>query len=185
MKQHGKAITMVAVGLVAGLVLGSLGIASAAPTTDPATGAQVGYGARMGIAMRDAGARMLDIVAELTGLAVEDVQDRREAGESIADIAESEGVDPATVTDEALAARTAILDQKVADGTIDQETADAMLERMTDRIAERIDSTELGGCGTGGCGMGQGGRGAGQGQGGRGMGGQGLRDGSCLTAPAE
>lgn len=177
MKKHGKAITMVAVGLVAGLILGSIGIASAAPVTDPATGEQVGYGARMGIAIHEAGARLADIVADLTGLSVEDVEARRADGETVADIAESEGVDPAAVTDGALAARKAILDEKVADGTIDQETADLMLERMTDRISERIDSTETGGYGRGqGCGMGGG-------QGGRGMGGQGagLQDGSCVV----
>ncbi len=175
MNKHGKAITMVAVGLVAGLVLGSMGIASAAPTTDPATGETLGYGARMGVAIHEAGARMADIVADLTGLSVEDVEARRADGETVADIAESEGVDPSAVTDEALAARKTILDEKVADGTIDQETADLMLERMTDRISERIDSTETGGYGQGG--------GMGGGMGGRGAGGQGggLRDGSCAV----
>ena len=89
--KRGKSITLVAVGLIAGLVLGSLSIASAAPATDPATDEPLGMGARIGWAVRDAGARLSDIVADLTGLDVEDVQDRRADGETIADIAESEG----------------------------------------------------------------------------------------------
>ena len=187
--KRSKSITLVAMGLIAGLVLGSLSIASAAPATDPATDEPLGVGARIGWAVRDAGARMSDIVAELTGLDVADVQDRRADGESVADIAESEGVSSETVVDEALAARQAILDEKVADGTIDQATADLMLDRMTDRVTERVDSTEIGGngygCDGGGCGGGQGaGSGGGRGMGGQGFGGQGgagLQDGSCLT----
>ncbi len=112
--KRGKSITLVAMGLVAGLVLGSLSIASAAPATDPATNEPLGVGARIGWAVRDAGARMSDIVAELTGLDADAVHDRRVDGESVADIAESEGVSADTVVDEALAARETILAEKVA-----------------------------------------------------------------------
>lgn len=159
-----KAFTFAAAALAAGLILGSMGIASAAPTTDAATGERLGYGLRMGIAIRDAGARMADILADLTGLPVETIEDRREAGESVSDIAKDEGVDPATVVDKAIDARSTILDAKVADGTITAEQKAEVLERMTDRVNERVDSTEVGpGAGRGmGGGMG-GGRGAGAG----------------------
>lgn len=183
-----KSISLVAIGLVAGLVLGSLSIASAAPVTDPATNEPLGMGARIGWSIRDAGARMSDIVADLTGLDADDIHDRRTDGETIADIVESEGVSVDTVVDEALVARQAILDEKVVDGTIDQATADLMLDRMTDRVAERVDSSEIGGygngCGGGSC-DGQGaGVAGGRGSGGQGGGGQGagLRDGSCVVA---
>ncbi len=174
--KRSKAFTMAAAALVAGLILGSMSIASAAPTTDATTGEPLGYGLRMGIAIKDAGARMVDIVADLTGLSVQDVQDRREAGETVAQIAKSEGVETATVVDKALAAREAILDQKVADGTITAETKAAMLDRMTDRVNERVTSTEA--CGVGG---GMGGQGRGMG-GGRGQGaGCGAGAGACAA----
>lgn len=174
-----KVVALVAAALVAGLVLGSIGLASAAPAADTSATAGVaqGYRLRMGSAMRDAGARMVDILAKLTGLSEDDIYARRTAGESVADIAKSEGVETATVVDQALDARAAILDAKVADGTIDAETRDEVLARMTDRINERVNSTELGGGMGRGCGVG-GGQGAMGG--GRGAG----ACGSC-TAPTE
>ena len=79
-----KAIALVSVGLVAGLVLGSIGIASAATGTD-STAATCGVGIGMGRTIRDAGARLVDIVADLTGLTVDEVKEQRVAGESVED----------------------------------------------------------------------------------------------------
>lgn len=161
-----KVVALVAAALVAGLTLGSIGLASAAPAEEGATTTSTvaGYGLKMGQAMRDAGSRMVDILADLTGLSVDDIHDRREAGESVDEIAKSEGVETATVVDKALEARKEILDAKVADGTIDAETRDEVLARMTERINERVTSTEMGG----GMGRGRGGAGGGGGMGGGG-----------------
>jgi hypothetical protein len=182
----GKVITLIAAGLVAGLVLGSFGLASAVPANDPATGECLGTGARMGLAMRDAGARMADVLADLTGLSVDDIRDRRADGESVADIAESENVSSEAVVDAALAARKEILDAKVADGSITPEQADAMLAQMTERLTERVESTEQGGWGRGGGrGMGAGACGGQGGAGGRGAGGgAGACGGVCPQVPA-
>lgn len=163
-------LALISAGLVAGLVFGSVGAAYAATDTP----GPLGGGARMGQAIRDVGGRLIDILADLTGLSVEDVQAERAAGSSISDIAEANGVATETVVDEALAARKAILDAKVADGSITQEQADLAYERMTERVTERVSTDEAGapswsGSATGG----RGGRG--------GMGGQGLRDGSCVV----
>lgn len=162
------AIALVSAGLVAGLVLGTAGISLAATgsTNAPATNVSC---AGLGVAVRGAGARLIDIVAELTGLSTTDIAAKRAEGVSLAEIAKSEGVSRETVLDEALAARKALLDAKVADGTITQEQADLAYERMSERLADRIDSTETGrpawaggAGGAGGCGMGaRGGRGAG------------------------
>ncbi|MDA3937318.1 MAG: hypothetical protein PF636_10800 [Actinomycetota bacterium] len=177
-----KAPVWVVAGLVAGLTLGSLGVASAAPATDPVTGESVGFGLRMGSAIHDAGARMADILADLTGLAADDITDRRADGESIADIAADEGVDVANVVDEATSVREQMLDERVADGTITAEDKDTILEQMTSRMADRVESTDVGGYGTGG---GRGGRG---GMGGSGIGGGGYCGGTCdgtgVAAPA-
>lgn len=159
-----KMIALVSAGLVAGLVLGSVGVSYAA--TDSTT-PLLGAGARMGAAIRDAGGRLVDIVAELTGLSVDEVQAQRAEGNSVADIAVANGVAAETVVSEALAARKALLDEKVADGTITQAQADAAYEQMTERVTERVSTDEVGrpswagaGCATGGRGVG-GQRGAG------------------------
>ncbi len=178
-----RVIAIAAATLVAGLVIGQISGAFAARSAEAplqnqaAQGAACsGTGLRIGPMMRDAGARMLDIVADLTGLSTEEVAERRAGGESIEDIAASEGVDSADVVAAAIDTRKAALDELVADGTITQEQADEMLERMSTRLSERIDSTEAGrgGCGTGG---GRGGCGMGGGRGG--FGGPGGGQGSC------
>lgn len=175
-----KTIALVALGLTAGLVLGSVGVSYAATDTT-STSPVMGAGVRMGQAIRDAGARLIDIVADLTGLSIEEVQAQRAEGNSVADIAEANGVSSDEVVDTALESRKALLDEKVADGTITQEQADLAYDRMTERLAERVVTDEAGrpswaGAG-GGMGGGQGGRGGQSG----GMGGQGLRDGSCIA----
>ena len=180
--KKGKTLALVALGLTAGLVLGSVGVSYAATDTE-STSPVVCAGARMGQSIRDAGARLIDIVADLTGLSVEDVQAERAEGASVADIAEANGVATEDIIAKALDERKAILDAKVADGTIPQERADLAYDRMTERLSDRVTTDETGrpewaGLG-GGMGGGQGGRG-GMGSGG-GQGGMGLRDGSCAT----
>lgn len=153
--KKGKAIALVAAGLVAGLVLGSVGVSYAATgTEDPAS--CLGMGARMGQSIRDAGGRLVDIVAELTGLTVEEVQAQRAEGESVSDIAEANGVSTQDVVDEALAVRKDVLDAKVADGSITQEQADAAYAQMAERIQERVTTDAAGRPGWAGQGRGQG-----------------------------
>ena len=114
----------------------------------------------------------LDIVAELTGLSVEEVQAQRAEGNSAAEIAEANGVATEDVVSEALAARKAILDAKVDDGTITQEQADAAYERMSERVTERVSTEESGRPSWAGAGSASG----------RGMGGgRGAGDGSCVV----
>lgn len=157
-----KALALVALGLTAGLVLGSVGVSYAATDTESPL---LGSGVRMGQAIRDAGGRLIDIVADLTGLSVEDVQAQRAEGNSVSDIAEANGVATDDVVSKALESRKAILDAKVADGTITQEQADLAYDRMSDRLAERVVTDEAGRPSWAAGGMG-GGRGQGGGMGG-------------------
>ena len=156
-----RSLMLVALGLVAGLTLGAIGIAGAAPAAET-TAPAAATGLRIGPAIRDAGARMVDILAKLTGLSADEVQDRRAAGESVADIAESKGVDSGKVVDEALAARKALLDERVQSGTLSEDDAAAVLDRMESRLNERVTSDAPCGGGAGACGGGGmgGGRGA-------------------------
>jgi hypothetical protein len=164
-----KSIALVALGLTAGLVLGSVGVSFAA-TEATSTNPVVCAGAKMGQSIRDAGGRLVDIVADLTGLSAEEVQAQRAAGESAADIAEANGSSAEEVVNAALEARKALLDERVADGTLTQEQADLMYEQMTERLTERVNTDETGRPNWAGQGGGMGG-----GRGGRGgMGGQGA-----------
>ncbi|MDI6692542.1 MAG: hypothetical protein QMD76_04440 [Anaerosomatales bacterium] len=171
--KHSKSLALIAAGLVAGIVLGSVGLAAAAPasTTTPApqTTGVLSACIGMGQAVRGAGARLIDVLADLTGLSTTDIQAKRAAGESIADIAKSEGVDPDDVVAKALEARKALLDQKVADGTITQEQADAAYAQMQERLTERVTTTATGRPSWAGQGQGLGG-GRGAGRGGNGAG---------------
>jgi hypothetical protein len=162
--------TYVIAALVAGVVLGSFGIASAATsTTQTATGARL----RLGSAVQTAQATLADIVAKLTGKTVDEVRDDRAAGTSFADIASESGVSSSKIVSDALTARKAMLDDLVKQGKITQAQADAALARMTTRLNDRVSSTT--GCTGAGPGAGTGagggyGRGSGGGNG-RGSGG--------------
>jgi len=166
--KHGKSLALVSAGLIAGLVFGTVGYAAAAPADAAPASPVVASGLQMGRAIRDAGARMVDILASLTGLTADEIALERADGKSVAAIAEAEGVALDDVVAKALDARKAILAERVADGTLSQEDADAVLAQMKDRIEDRVTDTSA--C-VPGAGMGAGGaRGAGMG-GGRGAGG--------------
>ncbi|MEA5076106.1 MAG: hypothetical protein VB139_07145 [Coriobacteriia bacterium] len=167
-----KSIALVALGLTAGLVLGSVGVSFAATETT-STNPVVCAGAKMGQSIRDAGGRLVDIVAELTGLSADEVQAERAAGKSAADIAEANGSSAEEVVSAALETRKTLLDERVADGTLTQEQADLMYDRMSERLTERVSTDETGRPSWGGMGGGRGGRG--------GMGGQGACGNCTIT----
>lgn len=176
-----KGLPLIIAALALGLVLGNVasGFAAAGSTSTGATNTVAAAcgnaGLRLGTAMRDAGGRMADVVAKLTGQDVEAVIEQRKAGDSFADIAQSKGVAAEKVVDEALTVRKQVLDQRVADGSITQQQADDALAGMQSRLTERVQSTQPGcgnGMGGGRGGMGRGGAG-GCGGGGCGAGGAG------------
>ena len=166
------AITFVIAALVAGVVLGSFGIATAA--TSAGSSATAGARLRLGTTVKAAQATLADIVAKLTGKTVAQVREERAAGKSFADIASANGVSSSKVVSDTLAARKALLAELVKQGRITQAQADAALARMTTRLNARVTSTAAGCTGTGACtggtctgtGPGSGGGGFGRGSGG-------------------
>ncbi len=171
--KHGRTAALTIAALVLGLVVGGVVTGGAAPAADSTTTATApaGLGLRLGAAMRDAGGRLADVVAKLTGQDADAVIEQRQAGTSFSAIAEKYDVEATTVVSEALKVRKEVLDEKVKAGTITQDQADDAIDRMTDRITDRVESTDAGCTGTGG-GKGRGARdGSGAGGGGRGMGG--------------
>ena len=89
-----RTFALVAAALVVGLVAGNVVTVSAAPSADTtqATGG-MGLGLRLGAVMRDAGGRLVDVVADLTGQSADAVQAERAKGTSFADIAAAKDVE--------------------------------------------------------------------------------------------
>jgi len=161
--KRGTTIALISAALVAGLALGTVGIATAAPRVAAGSAGVVGG---LGALCRQAGGTIAEIVAKVTGLSTADVYAAREKGDSFADIAATKGVSADKLTGDVVAARTTGLDAAVKAGTITQAQADTMLANMKSRLAAKITSDAPEGCT--GTGLG-GGAGRGQGQG-RGMG---------------
>lgn len=170
-----RVLTFVAGALVAGLVLGSVASAFAANATTPTTPVQAvaACGLGLGNTMRSAGGRLLDVVAKLTGQTTAQVQAERATGKTFTQIAADKNISAATVVDEALQVRQAVLAEQVKSGAITQAQADAALATMKTRLTQRVSDPSAcagGGAGGGaaggaGCGMGRGGAGGGAGRG--------------------
>jgi hypothetical protein len=73
---------------------------------------------------------MLDAFAEALDLTPEEVQARLDAGESMWQIAEAEGISAEALRDFMIGVRTQALSAAVADGVLTQEQADWMIQRM-------------------------------------------------------
>lgn len=138
--KRGKIAALIAAALVAGLALGTVGAAFAAPA-QVAT-ATAGFGALC----RQAGGTIAEVVAKVTGQPVADVYAARATGQSFAAIATAKGVSTDRLTADVLSARKASLDAAVKAGTITQAQADTMLANMKARVASRITSDASGAC---------------------------------------
>lgn len=169
--RKGRIASLVIAALVAGAVAGNAASGYAATTDTTTATSTPGIGLRLGTAMREAGARLADIVAKLTGTTVEQVQEQRQDGSSFAEIAAKKDVSADKVVDTTLDIRKEVLDARVKAGTLTQEQADGALDRMTERVKERVTSQDEGCTDEGATRNRDGGRGKGGGNGeGRGKG---------------
>ncbi|MCB0965744.1 MAG: hypothetical protein KDB37_02815 [Ilumatobacter sp.] len=80
----------------------------------------------------------IDTAVEVLGIDAETLRDELQAGNSLADIAEAQGVDPQTLIDALVAEAEAMLDQAVADGRIDADVAEDRADDIVDRITDRV-----------------------------------------------
>jgi hypothetical protein len=87
------------------------------------------------------GFSLVDATAEATDLTVDEVIAALQEGQTFAEIAQAQGVEPQAIVDAFLADRRAALEQAVADGRLTQEQADEMLAEMTEHVSERLDET--------------------------------------------
>jgi len=83
----------------------------------------------------------VDATAEATGLTVDEVIAALQEGQTFAQIAEAQGVDPQAIADAFLADREAALAEAVNEGRLTQEQADQMLEEMTEHVSEHLEQS--------------------------------------------
>ena len=84
---------------------------------------------------------LLTIAAEQLGTTVEDLMTQLEDGNTIAGLAEAQGVDTQDIADAYLENLSDKLDEAVANERITQERADWMLEQAAENVQERMDAT--------------------------------------------
>lgn len=78
------------------------------------------------------------VVQDLLGVTVEDLAAARANGDSLADVAEANGVDVDVLIQTLVDEATTRINAKVADGTIDQERADEKLANVEEKITNKV-----------------------------------------------
>lgn len=93
---------------------------------------------------RPAWAGQPDKVATLLGMTAQQIQAERQAGKSLAQIAESKNVGVEKLVDTILAAKKTSLQQAVTDGKLTQAQADAMVQNMQAMVKAMVERTTTG-----------------------------------------
>lgn len=139
---------LVSGGLVVGALFSPIGIAGAqtedttpdATTEADATESTERDGERGHKGRKGKGARMSSFL-ETSGLTIEQVREGFEADQSLAQIAEANGVDSDGVKADLVAAKTERINAMVEAGRITQEEADAKIAELDDKIDEKLNLT--------------------------------------------
>ena len=126
------------------------------------------------------GLRPAEILANLTGEDVEDIEAGKEAGDGYGALAQEKGVFEAFKADRLVQAESQ-LEAAVTDGRLTQEEADERLSAMQEKL-ENCDGT-CDGSGTGGLRIGRNGGGNGTGNGSQSQNRQGGRQMNCVNQP--
>lgn len=74
------------------------------------------------------------------GLTIEDVREGYEAGQTLAETAEANGIDEATLVDAMVAQATERVETGLENGRIDDEKAAELLDGLEERISERVNT---------------------------------------------
>ncbi len=80
----------------------------------------------------------LEAAATAIGITGDELRQALDSGQTVAEVAQANGVDPQTVIDAMVAEAKAHLDEEVADGRHTQAEADARLAEITDRITRMV-----------------------------------------------
>lgn len=84
----------------------------------------------------------IDDAAEAIGISEADLKEAIESGDTIADVAEANGVDVADVIASMVEAKAENIAEKVAEGRITQDEADEKLADLESRISDRVNGVE-------------------------------------------
>jgi hypothetical protein len=139
-------ILVIAMSLAAVLALSIGGVAMAAgpddaPVTDNITCDGTGRGIGIGLG---GAAICTDEVQALLGLTTGEIQDLRQQGQSLVEIAATQNVTGEQLVNAIITARQAWVEARVADGTLTQERAAIMLQNMEQNITKAINRTTTG-----------------------------------------
>ena len=93
----------------------------------------------------------LAVVADAIGVSEDDLRTALQSGQSMADVATANGIDPQTVIDALVADAQAKLAEKVASGEITQERADEISAGLVERITDVVNRAGFPGPGGPGC----------------------------------
>ena len=124
------AATALAGGLGGALLLGPASADSANTAASTASGRSVAAAAPCRGGLAD--------LAEAIGISTDDLRAALRDGQTLAEVAEANGVDPQQVVDLLVANGTERLDSAVAAGRIDQATADERTAALPDRAADLV-----------------------------------------------
>lgn len=132
---------VVAVGAAACLTLGGLGIAGARTidATTAAVPADADKAGKGGPGHFD-GRRHLDAAAKALGVSEADLQAALQSGQSVAQVAQSKGIDVKVVVDALVAEAKARLAEAVKAGRVTQAQADEWTASLEQRITEMVNS---------------------------------------------
>lgn len=86
----------------------------------------------------------LDEVSQLTGLTPEQIQEQREAGKSLVQIAATKNVTEEALINAIMAEKKEAVQKLVTAGTITQEQADQRLAFMKERVKQAVNRTTIG-----------------------------------------
>lgn len=118
-------------------------------STTPAPGTYTGHrgggmhrGGHMGF--MDGGS-MMEQAADVLGLEQSELIEQLQDGQTLAEIAEAQGIAKATLIEKLTAAAAVAIDAKVAEGTITEEQATVRKEQLTERLTQMVDSEHMGG----------------------------------------
>jgi len=130
------AVTTLAAAALAGGLGGALllGPASADPSTSTGTSTAAGQTVAATAPCREGFADVADAI----GISTDDLRAALRDGQTLAKIAEANGVDPQGVVDVLVANGTERLDAAVAAGRIDQATADERKANLPERAADLV-----------------------------------------------
>jgi hypothetical protein len=82
----------------------------------------------------------VEVAAQALGMTADELHTALKGGQTLAQIAESKGVDVQVVVDALVASATNQINEKVASGELTQAEADEKLANVTDRVTERVNN---------------------------------------------